>query len=106
MREAQARLLHEVEAAASRWLDAVATNSGGFTSARNRRAHAIAARQAGDQRQAFQAGLFDRRAQRARDADVNDAAERRRHTRARVTAAAQAAPLTARPVELLLVLTP
>jgi hypothetical protein len=106
VREAQARLLHLVEAAASRWLDAVARFSGGFTSARSRRAHAIAARLATEPRQTFQAGLFDRRAERAHDTDANHAAERHQHSRGRVTAAEQAAPLTARPAELLLVLTP
>jgi len=106
LREAEPHMRHLVEATASTWRDAAATVSSGFTSARIQRAHAIAARLTTERRHAFQAGLFDRRAERAHCADVNDAAERHQQIRARVTDAAQAALLTARPAELLLVLTP
>jgi len=106
LREAEAQLRRQVEAAASTWRHAAAIVSSEFTSARIQRAHAIAARLETERRQAFQPGLFDRRAERVRSADVTDAAERRQQIRARVTDAAQAAPLAARPAELLLVLTP
>jgi hypothetical protein len=106
VRDDEAPLLHRVDATVSLWRETVATVAGGFASARIQRERAIAARQSSKRQRAFQAGLFDRRAERARRADASDSEERDQHARARVTAALEAAHLTVRPGELLLVLTP
>jgi hypothetical protein len=105
LRDAEASLLQHVDAAVSPWRETVATVTGGFVSARTRRAQAIAARLSGERPRAFQAGLFDRRAERARRDHESDSARRDRHARARLAAALEAAPLQPHS-ELLLVLTP
>jgi hypothetical protein len=106
LRDADASLNHHVEASGLIWRETVATVAGRFAAAQIRRAHAITERLADEPPREYQAGLFDRRAERARRAAANDSTGRRQHARARVTAAALAARLTARPGELLLVLTP
>jgi hypothetical protein len=105
LRHAEASLRQHVDAAVSPWHDTVATVAGRFVSARTHRASAMAARLADDRPRAYQAGLFDRRAERARRTHESDAARRDRQVRARLTAALEAAPLKAHS-ELLLVLTP
>ncbi len=106
LRDAEATLRDYVEARALPWRETVAAVTDGFASAQIRRAHAITERLAGAPHREFQAGLFDRRVERARRAQANDAAGRRQHAQARVTAAALAARLSSRPCELVLVLTP
>jgi len=103
---AKERLRQHVELAAAAWLDALSAVTSEFTSARIRRAHAIAGRLETERPQIFQAGLFDSRAERAHNAGIAGAAERHGSARARATAAEKDALLTARPPELLLVLTP
>jgi hypothetical protein len=105
LRDAEASLLQHVDATVSPWRKTVATVTGGFVAARTHRAQAIAARLADERPRAFQAGLFDRRAERARRAHESDSARRDRQSRARLTAALEAAPLKGHS-ELLLVLTP
>lgn len=106
LREGEASLCHYVEVRALTWRETVATVADRFASAQIRRAHAIRDRLADEPHREFQAGLFDRRAERARRAEASDSVGRRQHAHARVNAAALAARLTARPGELLLVLTP
>jgi hypothetical protein len=106
LRDAEASLQEYVEASALIWRETVATAVERFASVQIRRAHAITERLADEPNREYQAGLFDRRAERARRAEANDSAGRRQLAHARVTAAALAARLTPRPGELLLVLTP
>jgi hypothetical protein len=106
LREAEAPLRQHVEATAALWRETAAAVAGGFASAQIHRAQAIVARLADARYRETQTGLFDRRAERAGRAEADAAAERHRHAHVRLTYAALLARLSARPGELLLVLTP
>jgi hypothetical protein len=106
VREREPEIRAQVEAAARDWRHAVDCAAGSFTSARAARERAIAARTAAAGAGAFQPGLFDRRAERARvqlaaaTAGTESAAAGRRAAFARSNA------ISPRAAQLLLVLVP
>src|SRR5207247_135525 len=106
LREAEMPLREHIESNALLWRETAAAVASDFRSAQIRRAQAIAEWLADQGHRQFQAGLFDRRAERARRDQATESIEIHQRAQARATAAAVAAPLTTRPAELLLVLTP
>jgi len=106
LRQVEARIQSEITLATAGWRRSAEDGVRSFTSTRAGRRRAIAAQTAGDRQREYQPGLFDRRAERAREqaADEStdsDAAETRRQAPTRVSEAT-----TQRPPQLLLVLTP
>ena len=101
-REARAR----VDASVASWREAVEAHARTFASARLSRERAIASRRPTAQPAAFQPGLFDRRAEHARQVEAAFVADAERERADRRAAAAQRTAVAVRPAELLLVLVP
>jgi hypothetical protein len=105
LQQAEGLVRARVEAECEAWRAEVTNCAGAFSSSRMRREREIAGRSERHRRES-QPGLFDRRAERSRDAEMSATAESRRITAARrqeIGAVAQIAP---RPARLLLVLVP
>jgi hypothetical protein len=100
-----ASLLAFVRSQRAAWRDSANDNIHRFTASREARDRAIAAAGA-TQTKRFQAGLFDRRADRAQLAQVADEAALAAQLAARTKAVAAAGAVTFRDPELLLVLIP
>jgi hypothetical protein len=103
--ELEPRVRPRIDAAAADWRQAVDSVIGSFTAARAARARALASGIVPPGAEAFQPGLFDRRAERARaqttatTADADSSA-------ARLAALARSNAISPRAAELLLVLAP
>ena len=104
-RWAHASLLAVVHDTCGAWRALVQDTVYRFTATRMARERAIAAAHAAST-DAFQAGLFDRRADRAHVADSKSAAERAEQIAARMKAVVAAGTISLRAPELLLVLIP
>jgi len=95
----------QVQMVAAERTDAIAAVTAAFAAAWTRRDRSIAAHALRQVPDFFQAGLFDRRAERAHAADETAAVARNRDVRARLVALEQSVA-HALAIELLLVLTP
>jgi hypothetical protein len=106
MRDADAPMRAQIEAASTDWRAAVERIGGSFAATRLSRERAIAARaiEAGDR--AFQPGLFDRRAERARGLHAAAVAEADRAAANRLAAIEQRAATAPGSPRLLLALLP
>lgn len=105
LRDADGPIRAEVEASCDEWRAEVIRVAEAFASARRRRAWNAAG--LADERQAgSQPGLFDRRADRARDAHASAVAEAERIAAERRQAIAASAEIAQQPARLLLVLAP
>jgi hypothetical protein len=105
LQDLEPALRAHVERAAAPWFEIAVAAADRFTSARTARDRAIAERLAGARPSAFQAGLFDRRADRAHRAAV-DAAERDQRRRLRTVGAVDAVRSRTFRADLMLVSTP
>lgn len=105
LRDADGLIRAEVEARCEQWRAEVARIAEAFTSARRRRA-GDAAGLDDERRAAVQPGLFDRRADRSRDAHASARAEAERIAAERWQAIAASAEIAPQPARLLLVLAP
>lgn len=103
LQQADRTVRDRVEVECGPWRAEVTRRSETFSSTRLRRALAIA-RHAHRDNASFQSGLFDRRAERSRDAHASATAEVRLLAATRVRAIRAAARIAARPAQLLLVL--
>jgi superfamily II DNA or RNA helicase len=103
LRELDAHVRPSVEQAVDDWRRSAEANVRAFVSTRLRREEAIAGHSTPD---AFQAGLFDRRADRMHDTDRAAAADADDRHASHLAALARAATLTFPPAQLLLVLVP
>jgi hypothetical protein len=106
VQEVEPQIRAEVDAAASDWRRAVELVVRAFTSARTARERAIAIRPAPPGSDAFQPGLFDRRAERGRARLAAAAADNELETVGRLAAIARASAISPRTAQLLLVLAP
>jgi hypothetical protein len=105
VRETRSRLRVLVDQMEPRWRADALAIAAAFASARTVRERAIAA-QPRDAPLLFQPGLFDRRSERARQLEIDAVRETDRQAKARASAASNAAALSPRGAELLLVLAP
>jgi hypothetical protein len=106
VRELEPQMRAQLEAAASDWRQAVESVVASFASARTSRERAIAVRPSAAGADAFQPGLFDRRAERARLRLRAAAADSEAASAARLAALIRASAISPRAPELLLVLAP
>jgi hypothetical protein len=106
VQEIEPEIRARIEAAASDWRQAVDAAVRSFTSARTARERAIAVRTAAAGAGAFQPGLFDRRAERARVQLEGAAADTESAAAGRRAAFARAHAISPRAAQLLLVLAP
>jgi hypothetical protein len=104
--ELEPRIRPRIEAEAADWRRAVDSAIDSFTSARAARARALASHTGRPDPEAFQPGLFDRRAERARAQITTTAAEAGSAAAIRLAALARSTPISPRAAELLLVLVP
>jgi hypothetical protein len=104
VRELEPRVRPRIEAAAADWRQQVDSVIGSFTAARAARARALAIGIVPPGAEAFQPGLFDRRAERARALAAT--AVDRDSSAARLAALATSNAISPRAAELLLVLVP
>ena len=95
-----------VEAECEEWRVAVTRTAGAFTSARLRRQHEIAGQPSTSSRVASQPGLFDRRAERSRQARAAEVAEFEHGAVERLQAINDLGTIALQPARLLLVLVP
>jgi len=105
--ELEPQIRARIDAATGDWRLAADSVNGSFTSARTARERAMAAgaaRSAGTG--AFQPGLFDRRAERARAQAMDAAAGAQSAAAGRLTAFVRSSALGRRPAQLLLMLVP
>ena len=106
VQELEPQIRAQVDAAASEWRQAVESVAGAFTAARAARERAIAIRPAAPGADAFQPGLFDRRAERGRARLAAAAADAESAAADRLAAFAWSNAMTPRAAQLLLVLAP
>jgi hypothetical protein len=106
VRELEPRVRPQIETAAADWQKAVDCVVGSFTAARTARARALASKTGAPGAAAFQPGLFDRRAERARAQIAASAAGAESTAVARLTALARSNAISPRTSDLLLVLVP
>ena len=106
VRELEPQIRAQVDAGASEWRQAVESVAGAFTAARTARERAIAIRPAAPGADAFQPGLFDRRAERGRARLAAAAADAESAAADRLAAFARSNAMTPRAAQLLLVLAP
>lgn len=105
LQDADGLIRARVDAACDTWRAEVVRVADAFASARRRR-ETDARGAAGDRRFVSQPGLFDRRAERAREVHVSALAETERIAAERGHAIAAAAEIALRPARLLLVIAP
>ena len=96
----------QIEADTRGWRDAASSTVQSFTATRLARERAIAASSRVTAVDAFQPGLFDRRAERLRQIDARAVADGDRVAATRLAALEQSAALVLRPARLLLVAVP
>ena len=106
VRELEPQMRAQLEAAVSDWRQAVESVVASFASARTARERAIAVRPSAAGADAFQPGLFDRRAERARLRLGAAAADAEAEAAARLAAFVRSSAISPRVPELLLVLAP
>lgn len=95
-----------IELSCGEWKEAVVRTAQAFASVRMSRERGIASRWSQPAGHAFQPGLFDRRAERARESHAAATADADRASADRRAALAQSAEIAPRPAQLLLVLVP
>jgi hypothetical protein len=106
VRELEPQIRARIDAAGGDWRQAVDSAFRSFTSARTARERAIAARTAASGAGAFQPGLFDRRAERARVQLAAAAADTGSAAPGHLAAFARSNAISPRGAQLLLVLAP
>jgi hypothetical protein len=106
VREIEPSVRVEIAKVGSDWRQAVEHAVRSFTSARTARDRAIADRAAREGEDAFQPGLFDRRAERARGQLAQAKAGANTVAADRLAASVRAGSIAPRPAQLLLVLVP
>jgi hypothetical protein len=105
VRQVEPRIQSEIAVATADWRRSVEQSVRSFASARLARRRAIAAQAANVQRREYQPGLFDRRAERARDQTSEESASAGAAAAHQLDATSLGA-IAQRPPQLLLVLTP
>ena len=106
VREVEPQMRAQLDAAVSDWRQAVESVAGSFASARTARERAIAVRVSAAGAEAFQPGLFDRRAERAHLRLRAAAADTEAAAATRLAAFVRTSAILPRAPQLLLVLTP
>jgi hypothetical protein len=106
LRFVYAEVRAQVEADVRGWHDAVATTNQSFSATRLARERAIAASRRATDLEAFQPGLFDRRAERVRLVRAGAVADGDRDANARLAGLERAAAVVQQPARLLLVVVP
>jgi hypothetical protein len=106
LRAADADVRAQVEAETRGWRDAAAATVQSFSATRLARERAIAASTRATVLDAFQPGLFDRRAERLRQLHDSAIADGDRDATARLAAIERSAAMVLRPARLLLIVVP
>ena len=106
LRQIEPRIQSELAVATAGWRHLAEETVRSFTSTRTARRRAIVAQAANDRQREYQPGLFDRRAERAREQATDESARFDAAAAHQLAATNFSGAITQRPPQLLLVLTP